>query len=333
MDTEAALLQALHDRPDDDLAWLALADCLEEQGQAERAELVRLQRELRGPLSPGKARQALERRLAALLASGVVPCAPTVTNSVGMRLALIPPGTFWMGSPSREPERNANEGPRHRVEIAEPFYLGAHLVTQEQYEEVVGRDRSAFRPGGESEADIAGLDTRDFPAEQVTWTEAVAFCKRLTRLSAERKAGRKYRLPTEAEWEYACRAGTTTAFHYGPRLSSAQANFNGEHPSRGLSEGRYLGRPTPVGSYKPNAFGLYDMHGNVWEWCADYFAEDHYANRPPGSAEGPPAGTERVLRGGCWYWHAREARSAFRSRVGPSYRNYCVGFRVAMERG
>ncbi len=330
MDTEAALLQALHDRPADDLAWLALADCLEEQGQIERAELLRLERALRD-LPQGKPRQAPEQRLAALLAAGVRPCAPTLTNSVGMQFALIPPGTFWMGSRAREPERNDNEGPRHEVEIAQPFYFGVHLVTQEQYRSVLGQSPSAFRPGGENEAEVGGLDTHAFPVERVTWTEATAFCKRLARLPEEKKAGRAYRLPTEAEWEHSCRAGTTTAFHFGPKLSSLQANINGEHPSHGLPAGPYLQRPTPVGSYPPNAFGLYDMHGNVWEWCADRYSP--YPEGPVVGAGRIDAGEERILRGGCWYWHAREARSAFRSFVGPSYRNYCVGFRVAMAWG
>jgi formylglycine-generating enzyme required for sulfatase activity len=141
-------------------------------------------------------------------------------------------------------------------------------------------------------------------------------------------------LPTEAEWEYACRGGVRTysVFHYGNSLSSKQANFNGKRPY-GAAKGPSPGRPTPVGSYGPNAFGLYDMHGNVWEWCSDWYGERYYAESPAEDPAGPKAGDSRVLRGGCWYWHGSDCRSAYRSPVSPDYRNYCVGFRVALAWG
>jgi uncharacterized protein (TIGR02996 family) len=328
--TEAALLQSLHDRPGDDVAWLALADCLEEQDQPDRAELLRLSRALR-TMRAGAERKANEGRLCDLLVRGVVPCVPLAANSVGMTFVLVPPGTFWMGrSKGARPADNA--GPRHEVEITQGFYLGATLVTQEQCRTVMGTSPSAFSPRGDGADAVANQDTRTFPAERVTWTEAARFCGKLSRRAEEKAARRTYRLPTEAEWEYACRAGTNTAFAFGSRLTPALANVNLMRHTDGAPGPLYLQRPTPVGSYPPNGFGLYDMHGNVWEWCADWFGQDYYRESPRQDPTGPATGEMRILRGGCWYWHAHEARSAYRSYVDPGYRNYCVGFRVVMER-
>ena len=186
----------------------------------------------------------------------------TVTNSIGMKLALIPAGTFIMGSPPSEPDRD-NKEERHEVSITKPFYMGIHEVTQAEYVEVTRgvegfTNRSAFK--GEQN-----------PVENVEWKTATAFCELLSARPEEMTAGRKYRLPTEAEWEYACRAGTKTAFHFGNALSSENANFNGNYPAGDAAKGPYLRKPTSIGSYKPNAFGLYDMHGNVAEWCADWY--------------------------------------------------------------
>jgi formylglycine-generating enzyme required for sulfatase activity len=172
----------------------------------------------------------------------------------------------------------------------------------------------------------------DRPVEMVTWNNAVAYCTNLT--AQERTAGRlpagyEYRLPTEAQWEYVCRAGTTTATAYGNSLSSTQANFRGDYPYNGGAKGPYLERTTKVGSYTPNEWGLYDLHGNVWEWCADWFVSSY----PGGSVtdpKGPSSGSNRVLRGGGWYGHGQSCRSASRLGNLPGLRLNFLGFRPAL---
>ena len=254
-----------------------------------------------------------------------------ITNSIGMKLARIPAGKFTMGSPRDEAERYASEIP-HKVTITKPFYMGVYEVTQREFQRVLGRQRSAFfnkqRGGGP-----------DHPIENIEWKNAAAFCRKLSSLPAERKAGRTYRLPTEAEWEYACRAGTKTAFHNGKSLSARQANFNGKYPYGGAAKGQYLRKTAKVGSYKPNAFGLYDMHGNVSEWCADFFDKDYYRDSPQEDPLGPPEGVlstgfgtfYMVVRGGCWLDDARGCRSAYRFRAVPQTRYRLIGFRVVCE--
>jgi formylglycine-generating enzyme required for sulfatase activity len=217
---------------------------------------------------------------------------------------------------------------QHPVEITRPFYLGAYEVTQAQYQKVMDQNRAHF-----SDKNGGGPD---HPVEQVTWVEAVSFCGKLSGLPAEKKAGRRYRLPTEAEWEYACRAGTTTPFHFGKGLSSTQANFDGNHPYGDAAKGPYLRKTAKVGSYKPNAWGLYDMHGNVAEWCSDYYDPDYYKNSPKEDPTGPAKGVLNtgfssffhVVRGGCWLDEARGCRSAYRFRLQPGQPYRLVGFRV-----
>ena len=175
--------------------------------------------------------------------------------------------------------------------------------------------------------------------ENVEWEGAVNFCARLSDLPAEIANRRKYRLPTEAEWEYACRAGTTTAFHTGDSLSADQANFNGNYPYGDGKKGPYLRRTTKVGSYRPNAFGLRDMHGNVAEWCADWFDPDYYESSPDVDPLGPPFGVLSdgygkfylTVRGGSWLDDARACRSAYRYRAMSRTPNRLVGFRVVCE--
>jgi formylglycine-generating enzyme required for sulfatase activity len=257
--------------------------------------------------------------------------APVLTNSVGMQLALIPAGKFVMGSPPSEAEREPEEVP-HEVAITRPFYLGLHAVTQAQFQKVIGKNPSFFsaRNGGGP----------DHPVEQVGWTDAVKFCERLSSLPEERQAGRTYRLPTEAEWEYACRAGTTTAFHVGDSLSSTQANFNGKYPYGGAPAGPFLRRTAKVGSYPPNAWGLHDMHGNVGQWCADWYDPDCYKHSPRDDPKGPAQGVVstgfktdffHVVRGGCWLDEARGCRSARRFRLQSSEAYRWVGLRVACD--
>jgi uncharacterized protein (TIGR02996 family) len=325
------LLQALHDNPADDVTRLVLADWLEEQGDV-RGELLRLHVALR-QRSAGADLSACEERVRSLLAAGVRPCVPTRTNSIGMQLALIPAGAFLMGSPESEANRSAAEGPQHEVALSRPFYLGVYPATQEQWQRVMGSNPSHFCSRGGGKKMVRGLDTRNFPVEQVSWEGAAAFCQKLSELPEETRAGRVYRLPTEAEWEYACRGGaaSSTPFHFGTSLSSTQANFDGTYPYGGAAKGPSLGRTTEVGAYPvSNAFGLYDLHGNVCEWCADWFGPDYYARSPRTDPPGPPEGRDRVIRGGGWNSHGGDCRSAHRSRFGPGYWFFSVGFRAAL---
>jgi formylglycine-generating enzyme required for sulfatase activity len=253
-----------------------------------------------------------------------------ITNAIGMKLTLIPAGKFLVGSPQDEAERDTDEE-QHEVAITKPFYMGVHEVTQREYERIIPKNPSFFhaKNGGGPE----------HPVEQVLWGEAVEFCKKLSELPEEKQAGRVYRLPTEAEWEYACRAGTKTAFHFGNRLSGTQANFNGHFPYGGADKGPYLQKTAKVGSYPANAFGLHDMHGNVAEWCADWYDPDYYRHSPKADPPGPPKGVVatgfggfyHVVRGGCWLDEGRGCRAAYRFRFMPSDRYRLVGFRVVCE--
>jgi formylglycine-generating enzyme required for sulfatase activity/serine/threonine protein kinase len=245
---------------------------------------------------------------------------PELQNGIGMKLVRIPAGTFWMGSIKKGGARYDNECPRHEVEISRPFGLGMHEVTQKQYQIVMKKNPSWFSATGGGKTSVQGLDTSDFPVESVSWDDAVAFCKKLSGLPAERKAGRTYRLPTEAEWEYACRAGTATAFHFGRFLSDRLANA-----------GSALGRPCPVGSYPPNAWGLYDMHGNVAEWCADRFADNYYQKSPLRDPQGPAMGMRRVVRGGSFGVGDQRSRSGYRARRPSGQTAGGIGFRVAVD--
>ncbi len=256
----------------------------------------------------------------------------TVTVDLGggvtMDFVLIPPGKFLMGSPKGEKEREVDEGPQHEVTISRTFYLGKYEVTQEQYQQIVGKNPSAFSAGGACKQAVAGLDTRRFPVENVSWEDATEFCRKLSARDRER---RRFRLPTEAEWEYACRAGTRTPFHFGNSLNGEEANCDGTNPYGTDKKGTFLRRPCRVGSYRPNAFGLHDMHGNVWEWCADWHDKDHYGKSDKKDPQGPEKGTARVLRGGSWGDYARFCRAALRSRGAPGVRSVINGFRVAFR--
>ncbi len=255
-----------------------------------------------------------------------------ITNSIGMKLRLIPPGEFMMGSPESEAKRVSYEGPQRRVRITRPFYFGVYEVTQSEYERVMGSNPSAFTQGGRARESkrVSALDTSRFPVERVSWEDAVEFCRRLSAMSQEESAGRVYRLPTEAEWEYACRAGTTTPFHFGSVLDGRQANCLGALPYGTRKRGPDLGRPTTVGSYGPNRFGLYDMHGNVFEWVTDWFAADYYSQSPFEDPPGPTSGRYRVFRGGSWFSAGRDCRSAVRGANVPEVQMNILGFRVAL---
>ena len=250
-----------------------------------------------------------------------------VKNALGMILVRIPAGTIVMGSPKTELHRGSDET-QHDVTISKPFYLGAFEVTQGQFEKVIGSNPAHFRAAGGGKSRVDGRDSADYPVERVSWLDAVDFCKKLS--ASEKKI---YRLPTEAEWEYACRAGTRTVFHLGNDFNSNLANINGlSYSSYGKEiAGPFYRSTVKAGEYKRNDFGLYDMHGNVQEWCADWYSEDYYQKSPKSDPTGPAEGTERVLRGGAWPSSAKACRSAARNHMPPEEKTYTSGFRVVLE--
>jgi formylglycine-generating enzyme required for sulfatase activity len=255
-----------------------------------------------------------------------------LVNSIGMKLVVIPAGKFLMGSPASEVGRYDDEE-QHEVRITREFLLGAHEVTQAEYEKVMGKNPSWFSPLGKGKDRLKGVDPGRLPVEQVSWRDAALFCKKLSALPAEKKAGRVYRLPTEAEWEFACRTGNTAAepgpFHVGATLSSLQANFNGNYPYGKAAKGPYRGAPTTVGSFPASRLGLFDMHGNVWEWQSDWYDADYYRHSPASDPPGPARGDFKVLRGGSWFHAGHVCRTAKRFWAGPDTRTKYAGFRVA----
>ena len=274
------------------------------------------------------------------------------SKSTGLEMVVIEAGEFQMGSSLKEPGHRVDEI-LHRVRISEPFLLGEHEVTQGQFQEVMEFAPSHFMSESDGKEKVLRLDTGEFPVERVTWFDAVAFCNRLSKRdgykpyykmanvqrdgeSVERadlaiEGGNGYRLPTEAEWEYACRASTTQRFHFGTSVSGRKANCVSRSVVLYGSAGKEksLGRTTKVGSYKPNAFGLYDMHGNVAEWCWDWYTKDYYARSLPEDPVGPDRGHHRVLRGGSWLVNELSCRSASRFYLTADQRKYFAGFRVA----
>jgi len=271
-----------------------------------------------------------------------------IANSIGMKLALIPPGEFQMGSSPQliEEELKAHghdydqwfkvhlpsEGPQHRVRITRPFYFGVYLVTQEEFERVIGANPSSFSvtSKGKVKDKVAGQDTKRFPVENVSWDDAVEFCQKLSNLPQEQSAGHTYRLPTEAQWEYACPAGSTGRYGF----SSGGKAIPKEDDEKTLSDYGWFvnnagGMTHAVGGKRPNGWGLFDMHGNVWEWCRDPYDKAYYAQLPMDDPGGPPRGLDRVFRGGGWHEPAGACRSASRSNHGPGYCGYLVGFRVS----
>ena len=323
MNDEAALLEALHDDPNDETTWLVLSDLLEEQGRVGQAELTRMLRAMRAMTE--EEREAVEAEVQTRLLAGVRPVVPVRVNSVGMELALIPPGSFWLGSPAIEEGRYDDEGPRRLIRFTRPFYLGVHPVTQGQYAAVMNANPSAFSAKGEQAALVEGIDTGRHPVERVNWNDAMAFCLALGDLPEERQARRDYRLPTEVQWEYACRgaAAQCSPYVFGKEMKAKYANFRGK--PRG---GRAARRTTRVGKYPPNGFGLYDMIGNVWEWCGDWYDGDAYSRNPPDDPPGPAIGDRRNVRGGTYHLETRRVRSADRSSFVPEHRDADLGFRV-----
>lgn len=260
-------------------------------------------------------------------------------NSIGMAFKLIPKGTFTMGaSKDDDAAAGSDESPRHKVKLSKDFYLQETEVTQAQFLEIMDYNPSFFSRDGKKAAegtykvdpaagkekvkDIKDADLKEFPVENVSYDEAVKFCNKLNEKEKNRLSGWKYSLPTEAQWEYACRGGATSykKYHFGDSLSKTEANFNHD-----------VGRTSKVGSYPANAFGLRDMHGNVWEWCLDSYDGTFYRSRPDPD-EDPVClkGANRVDRGGNWRITPEYCRSAYRSFNPPEYRFSDLGFRVAL---
>ena len=239
-------------------------------------------------------------------------------NGVTLEMAEIPGGEFLMGSPEDEKGRNDNENPQHKVNI-KPFFMGKFAVTQAQYQEIMGKNPSNY-------------EGNKHPVDNLFWDDANKFCQKLTE-----KTGRTYRLPSEAEWEYACRAGTTTPFHFGETITTDLANFNGNRSYADAPKGEYREQTTEVGNFPPNAFGLYDMHGNLWEWCQDTWHENYNGAPDDGSAwvdignniaDSMRSNYERVLRGGSWIENSSFCRSAYRRLEKPLAHIGNFGFRV-----
>jgi formylglycine-generating enzyme required for sulfatase activity len=289
--------------------------------------------------------------------------APGPGDSSSLTMLWIPPGRFWMGSAANEPERSDPEGPQHRVQL-EGFFLAQTPISQAQWREVAGwetvtraldpepslfmaspqgqpaRKAARGKTSGNDGSFVARLlkgeaafrllegeaSTDQRPVEQVSWPDAMEFCARLSQ-----RTGRLYTLPSEAQWEYACRAGTTTPFHFGATISGDLANVNATVPYANGPMGDHRKQTTPVGLFPANAWGLHDMHGNVWEWCLDHW-HDSYAGAPedgrPWLEEKAAEEAPRLLRGGSWFALPQNCRSAHRGEVRPGGRSYDGGFRV-----
>ncbi len=241
---------------------------------------------------------------------------PQKDGPLGMKFVPLPKATFCMGGSGGKAGK--------KTEIQSDFEIAIHTVTQGQWQEVMGNNPSWFSRDGKGKdnvKDIKDEDLKHFPVETVSWNDAQEFIKKLN--EKEKGKGYQYRLPSEAEWEYACRGGATSeeecSYHFyfakpTNDLSSKEANFNGNFPFGKADKGPYLGRTTKVGSYAPNKVGLYDMHGNVWQWCEDLLEK---------------GGSVRVFRGGCWNANGVNCQAAFRLGLAPSYRNNDLGFRLA----
>lgn len=236
-----------------------------------------------------------------------------IGHGVSLELVLIGSGTFMMGSPSSETGRETDEA-QHQVTLTKDYWIGRYEVTQRQWVEIMGENPSHFK--------AAGLEA---PVEQVGWSDCQAFLRELN----ARVSGGGFRLPTEAEWEYACRAGTVTVFHYGDQLDSSKANFDGSASYANGPSGEFRRTTVPVGQFPPNGFGLYDMHGNVWEWCQDWYAV--YPQNSISNPVGPSSGAVRVLRGGCWRRSANNCRSAARVQGSLQNRDFDLGFRIVRD--
>jgi uncharacterized protein (TIGR02996 family) len=359
MNTLEGLLAGIVSDPVEETRWLVVADWLEENDDPRRSELLRLHRKLLATCCEPEhhpERTQWHARIAELIAEGVQPCIPQETlllpGDVPMTFSFIPPGCFRMGSNHKNAQED--QKPVHKVTITQGFFLGIHQVTQAQWKTVMGTDPSHVKGPNR-------------PVETVSWGDAQEFCLRVSSLilgpssfgktfprlapfsSEETEAslqgfsrgtsGRKtkdetsvtVRLPTEAEWEYACRAGTTTEYHFGDVINAELANYNGNYSWNGSPKGQYRKQTTDVGSFPSNAWGLFDVYGNVWEWCEDWYGPY------PAEDQIDPCRTElhsdnsRVLRGGSWFNLPVGCRTAFRNWDAPAYRLNYFGLRVCFR--
>jgi len=241
-------------------------------------------------------------------------------NDISLEMVYIPGGSFLMGSPENEERRNKNESPQHQVTL-QPFYMSKYPITQEQYKVIIGENPSSFKKGMFFRRNFNGDKC---PVENVSWHQAREFCAELSK-----KTGKTYKLPTESQWEYACRAGITTPFYFGETITSELANYNGNYRYGNAPKGQYREKTTDVGSFPPNAFGLYDMHGNVWEWCQDIGHDDYNGAPTDGSAwETGGNSNTRVLRGGCWVNYSWDCRCAGRLYYDADFFIDDWGFRI-----
>jgi formylglycine-generating enzyme len=306
MDEEAAFLENLRENPDAPEARLIFADWLQERGDP-RHEMLRLTLELTSAVRQAD-RAMLETRLRDLTRQGIRPVGPFFTNSIGMEFVWIPAGRFRMGSPRSQQGRDQDET-LHTVVFPRGFYMSIHLVTQKHWVRVMKNNPSHFREG------------EDLPVEWISWLDCQRFCRRLKKID-----GNEYRLPTEAEWEYSCRAGSSTAFHFGDDIGFDDANYESSYSYRKTREHPPRNRTTPVGSFRPNAFGLYDCHGNLQEFCQDWYGP--YPIRRVIDPKGPESGENRMIRGGSWGAHPARCRCAEREWMRSDDRSQFVGFRI-----
>jgi uncharacterized protein (TIGR02996 family) len=310
--TEADLLAGIVAHPLQAERWLILADWLEDQ-QDPRTELVRLRWQYHHEQEHPDF-ETRRQRLVDLWAGGLAPLVPTLTNSIGMSFVLIPPGSFWMGRPY-----GANDQFHHRVTLTEPFFLGRYPVTVGEFKLFL--EETGHKPAARSSSEAGTWDAPGFqqsdrhPVVFVDWKDAQAMAAWLTR----KEKGMVYSLPTEAQWEYACRAGTATMYFWGD-----DADRLGEYAWFQENSGK---ETHPVETKKPNPWGLWQMPGNVWEWCQDWY--DDYTEGDARDPKGAARGTFRVLRGGGWLNDSSFFRSAYRVRNYPSFRRASYGFRLA----
>ncbi len=232
-------------------------------------------------------------------------------NGIFLEMVKIPGGSFLMGSPENELERSDDESPQHKVTIQQ-FFMGKFQVTQEQYQAIMGENPSRFKG-------------KNKPVECVSWDNAVDFCGKISK-----RTGKTYRLPSEAEWEYACRAGTTTPFYFGETITTDLANYDGDYTYGSAPKGQYRKQTIDVGKFPANAFGLYDMHGNVWEWCEDSW-HDNYQGAPNHGIPWLNEENKRMLRGGSWLNYPANCRSASRNRRERVNTINYIGFRVVVN--
>jgi uncharacterized protein (TIGR02996 family) len=317
MNTLEGLLAGIVSEPAEEARWLVLADWLEENDDPRRSELLRLHRKLLATCCESEQhpeRTQWQTRIVELIAEGVRPCVPQKTlllpGDMHMTFSFIPPGCFRMGSDHKDV--GEDERPVHKVTLTLGFSLGIHQVTQAQWKAVMGTEPSYCK----------GLNR---PVERVSWDDTQEFCKKL---SASLKGRVTVRLPTEAEWEYACRAGTTTEYHFGDVINADLVNYDGNSSWNGSPKGKSRQQTMDVGSFPSNAWGLFDVYGNVWEWCEDWYGSYSAEDQTNPCRTERPSDEYRILRGGGWSGNPGYCRAAYRLWNRPASRGDVYGFRV-----